>query len=115
MTPGSSTALNIGYGSRSGGIGRFTRQNGLNVDLVQKYGFSGASEGEGVPAQAVLAERREAGYRRLGGGRVTAGPQAAEEGEVERAEQGGEPLEADVVHFDVAPHVDHLREVQDHL
>jgi len=46
MTPGSSTALNVGYGSRSGGIGRFTRQDGLSVDLVQKYGFSGASEGE---------------------------------------------------------------------
>jgi hypothetical protein len=47
MTPGSSTAFNVGYGARSsGGIGNFSRQRGLRVDLVQKYGFAGASEGE---------------------------------------------------------------------
>lgn len=46
MSPGASTALNVGYGSRSGGLGYFTRDRGLNVDLVQKYGFMGASEGE---------------------------------------------------------------------
>ncbi len=45
MTPGSSTALHFGYGSRTGGIGNFTVNNGLSLDLVQKYGFSGASEG----------------------------------------------------------------------
>ncbi|MFN3651750.1 MAG: invasin domain 3-containing protein [Armatimonadota bacterium] len=45
MTPGSSTAFNVGYGSR-GGVGYFNRNNGLNIDLVQRYGFSGASEGE---------------------------------------------------------------------
>lgn len=47
MTPGSSTALRIGMGARSG-VGYFTRDRGLSVDLVQKYGFSGASEGEAV-------------------------------------------------------------------
>jgi len=46
MTPGSSTAVRVGYGSQTGGIGHFTRNNGLNVDLVQKYGFTGASEGQ---------------------------------------------------------------------
>jgi len=49
MTPGSSTAFRLGYGSNNmsqGGIGNFTRNRGLSVDLVQKYGFSGASEGE---------------------------------------------------------------------
>jgi hypothetical protein len=46
MTPGSSTAVRLGYGSRSGGLGYFTRNQGLSVDLVQRYGFSGASEGE---------------------------------------------------------------------
>jgi hypothetical protein len=47
MTPGSTTAFHVGYGARnSGGIGNFSRQRGLRVDLVQKYGFAGASEGE---------------------------------------------------------------------
>jgi hypothetical protein len=46
MTPGSTTAFNVGYGARSGGVGFFGRERGLRVDLVQKYGFSGASEGE---------------------------------------------------------------------
>jgi hypothetical protein len=46
MTPGSSTAFRVGYGSRGGGIGYFSRTRGLAVDLVHKYGFSGASEGE---------------------------------------------------------------------
>jgi len=46
MSPGASTAFHLGYGSRSGGIGYFTRQRGLAVDLVQKYGFTGASEGQ---------------------------------------------------------------------
>jgi len=48
MSPGASTAFHVGYGSRSGGIGHFTRNNGLSVDLVQKYGFMGASEGEAM-------------------------------------------------------------------
>ena len=48
MTPGSSTAFHLGYGARSGGLGYFSRNRGLSVDLVQKYGFSGASEGEAV-------------------------------------------------------------------
>jgi hypothetical protein len=48
MTPGSTTALNIGYGARDGGVGYFTRNKGLAVDLVQKYGFSGASEGQAM-------------------------------------------------------------------
>ncbi|MGV3721818.1 MAG: invasin domain 3-containing protein [Actinomycetota bacterium] len=47
MTPGSTTALHVGYGAQtSGGIGSFSRQRGLRVDLVQKYGFTGASEGQ---------------------------------------------------------------------
>jgi len=46
MKPESSTALRVGFGSREGGIGNFTRDRGLRVDLVQKYGFAGASEGE---------------------------------------------------------------------
>lgn len=49
MTPGSTTAFHVGYGARaSGGIGNFSRQRGLRVDLVQKYGFSGASEGQAM-------------------------------------------------------------------
>lgn len=48
MSPNSSTALRMGYGSKTGGIGNFTRQRGLSVDLVQKYGFSGASEGQAM-------------------------------------------------------------------
>ncbi len=48
MSPGSSTALRLGYGAKSGGIGNFTRQRGLSVDLVQKYGFSGSSEGQAM-------------------------------------------------------------------
>lgn len=46
MSPNASTAFRVGYGTRSGGIGNFTRQAGLSVDLVQKYGFAGASEGQ---------------------------------------------------------------------
>lgn len=46
MSPSASTALQVNYGSSRGGIGAFTRQRGLSVDLVQKYGFSGASEGQ---------------------------------------------------------------------
>lgn len=46
MTPGASTALRVGYGARSGGIGYFTRERGLSIDLVEKYGFRGAAEGE---------------------------------------------------------------------
>lgn len=48
MSPDSSTALRVGYGTRSGGIGYFTRQQGLSVDLVQKYGFAGKNEGEAM-------------------------------------------------------------------
>lgn len=46
MTPNASTAFNIGYGSRGGGIGYFTRDKGLHIDMIQKYGLAGASEGE---------------------------------------------------------------------
>jgi len=46
MSPNASTALHLGYGSKNGGIGSFTRERGLRVDLVQKYGFAGANEGE---------------------------------------------------------------------
>ncbi len=46
MSPDSATALRFGYGSRSGGIGNFTRNQGLSLDLVQSYGFAGASEGQ---------------------------------------------------------------------
>lgn len=46
MRPESSTAVHLGYGARSGGIGNFARNQGLSVDLVQKYGFRGANEGE---------------------------------------------------------------------
>ncbi|MBM3457626.1 MAG: hypothetical protein FJX77_03710 [Armatimonadetes bacterium] len=45
MSPDASTALRLGYGTKTGGIGNFTRTQGLSVDLVQKYGFTGASEG----------------------------------------------------------------------
>jgi hypothetical protein len=45
MTPGSSTAVHLGYGDRQQGIGYFNQSRGLNVDLVQKYGFAGASTG----------------------------------------------------------------------
>lgn len=48
MTPDSSTALRVGYGARTGGIGYFTRNQGLSVDLVQKYGFTGRNEGEAM-------------------------------------------------------------------
>jgi hypothetical protein len=48
MTPSSSTAFHVGYGAKSGGIGNFTRNRGLSVDLVQKYGFAGASEGQAI-------------------------------------------------------------------
>jgi hypothetical protein len=48
MTPGSSTALRFGYGSESDGIGHFTRNRGLSIDLVQKYGFEGASQGQAM-------------------------------------------------------------------
>jgi hypothetical protein len=46
MSPNASTALRLGYGNSSGGIGNFTRTRGLSVDLVQKYGFAGTNEGE---------------------------------------------------------------------
>jgi hypothetical protein len=48
MSPSASTAVHLGYGSSRGGIGSFTRNRGLSVDLVQKYGFAGASEGEAM-------------------------------------------------------------------
>jgi hypothetical protein len=49
MTPGSSTAFHLGYGARAtGGLGYFSREQGLSLDLVQKYGFAGASEGEAM-------------------------------------------------------------------
>ncbi|HEU4753434.1 MAG TPA: hypothetical protein VFU47_10045, partial [Armatimonadota bacterium] len=38
--------FHVGYGARSNGVGYFSRERGLSVDLVQKYGFSGSSEGE---------------------------------------------------------------------
>ena len=57
MTPGSSTAFHVGYGARSGGIGNFTRNRGLSVDLVQKYGFSGASEGEAMLSNMTSFDR----------------------------------------------------------
>lgn len=46
MSPSASTAFQVNYGSSRGGIGAFTRQRGLSIDVVQKYGFSGSSEGE---------------------------------------------------------------------
>ncbi len=57
MTPGSTTALNLGYGARDGGIGYFTRNKGLNIDLVQKYGFAGASEGQAMITQLNSPQR----------------------------------------------------------
>lgn len=57
MTPGSTTSLNLGYGSRDGGIGYFTRNRGLSIDLVQKYGFSGASEGQAMLTQLNSPQR----------------------------------------------------------
>ena len=47
MTPGSSTAFQVNYGAPAqGSLGYFSRTNGLSVDLVEKYGFAGASEGQ---------------------------------------------------------------------
>jgi hypothetical protein len=63
MTPGSSTAFRVGYGANSmssGGIGNFTRNRGLSVDLVQKYGFAGASEGEATLTN--LSSPQELGF-----------------------------------------------------
>jgi hypothetical protein len=57
MTPDSSTALHLGYGDRSGGVGYFTRDHGLSVDLVQKYGFAGASEGQAMITDLASPDR----------------------------------------------------------
>lgn len=57
MTPDSSTALHLGYGDRSGGVGYFTRDRGLSVDLVQKYGFAGASEGQAMITDLASPDR----------------------------------------------------------
>jgi hypothetical protein len=57
MSPNASTAFRIGYGARSGGLGYFSREKGLSVDLVQKYGFSGSSEGEAVLSNLTSFDR----------------------------------------------------------